>query len=198
VEQRHEQIESASAIAAETAAPATNASGSERERIVLSDEQVRLIVDGELCLACEGRKRAGQSFCPTDFVALGLYARIQLSKGLNVGNPVFCDVFRSALRHLQLNPQRMRKLAVRSGEWRYSSEEDLEKAGYRFIQHGECEVPGCGARIVWYWTPQDHKCCVNLDNYQPHRTSCADAEYFQRRREAKALQSSARRKRRAR
>ena len=182
-----------------------SASGSEREpaaeaalavkHAVISDEQAKLLWEGERCAACGGRKRAAQAFCATDFVALTLWVRRWLMQGPS--SATYAQTFRSALRHLELNPVRKTSLPSQYGEWKFRSDADLERGGFKFIKHGECAVPRCGARVMWYWTPNGRKVAVNLRDYQIHRPKCVDPEYFERREaERKARRDEERRKKR--
>jgi hypothetical protein len=157
----------------------------------LTAEEIATAVAGEVCLVCGGRKRAEQAFCPTDFIALTIWMRRSMSLGIK--RPDFCEDFRAALRHLQLNPQRAKKIPVRTGEWTYSSDDELEKAGFKFLNHGDCAVPGCHARIEWWRSPNGGRMAVNLADYQRHSLSCADPTYFQRLREERAQTSAQRR-----
>ncbi|MCU1285908.1 MAG: hypothetical protein JWO13_2258 [Acidobacteriales bacterium] len=159
--------------------------------VPMTDEQIAQLVAGEVCPACGGRKCADQAFCPTDFIALTVWMRRCMSMG--VKHPEFVGNFRGALRHLQLNPQRKKNIPVRAGEWPYSTDEELEKAGFKFLNHAHCSVPGCHVRIEWYRTPRGACIAVNLADYQRHSLSCADPMYFQKRREERA-QTSARKK----
>lgn len=156
-----------------------------------TDAEILAALQSDTCAACNGRKREGQAFCATDFVALTIFQRRQMSMGLK--GERFYEKYRSALRHLQLNPTRVKQLPARGGEWSYRSEEDLENAGFKFTEHARCNVPKCYQRIVWYRTPNGGKMPVNLADYQPHKTSCADPDFFQRKREERAAQTFARR-----
>lgn len=160
-------------------------------------EELHLVIAGEICSICGGRKRSGAAFCVTDTAALPLPMRWPLDRG--VADPGFQGSFRAARRHLELNPRRARNFADGAGGWRYSSESGLIAAGYRWHSFFRCGVPGCGQQIHLYTKPdRTGRVAVNADGYQPHRTSCADPDFYQRRKEAKAAQTSARRKRRAR
>lgn len=150
----------------------------------LTDAEILADLQGDKCRACGGRKRDGHAFCATDFAALTIFQRRQMSMGLK--GEAFYDKYRSALRHLQLNPTRLKQLPSRGGEWSYRSEDDLERAGFKFMEHARCNVPHCYQRIVWYRTPNGGQMPVNLEDYQPHKTSCTDPEYFQRKREERA------------
>jgi hypothetical protein len=158
----------------------------------LTDAEVTASIESEKCLACDGRKAWRQPFCNTDFAALTWQMRKDVTV-LDRNKPEFFSAFRAALRHLQLNPTRVRQLPSRGGEWRYRSEDDLERANFKFLEHATCNVPGCGQRVVWYRTPNGGRMPVNLSDYQPHKTTCADPDYFQRKREERAAQTFARR-----
>lgn len=157
-------------------------------------DELRLVIAGEICSVCGYEKRANAAFCSTDTAALPLPMRWSLGRGFE--DPGFQDTFRSARRHLQLNPTR--KL-VFGGGWRYSSEDELRAAGYRWHSFTRCMAPGCGEQIHMYTKPdRSGRVAVNAKDYQPHRTSCTNPDYFQQRKEAKAAQTSARKKRRTR
>jgi hypothetical protein len=158
----------------------------------ITDEEIREAVSGLVCLACKGQKSANHAFCRLCNAALPLYPRRILSI---ISNPEFCEVFRSSLRHLQLNTERRMS---RGGGWAHKSHEDLEAAGFRFIEHGDCSAPRCYARIVWYRTPVRGLVAVNLADYQPHRSTCIDPDYFRRVREARASRKRLHKRKRAR
>jgi hypothetical protein len=164
----------------------------EKTPAALTDAEVTASVEGETCAACGGGKAWRQAFCNTDFAALTWQMRKDVTE-LNRKSAEFFDAFRAALRHLQLNPTRIKQLPSRGGEWHHRSEADLERAGFKFMEHASCNVPRCGQRVVWYRTPKGGKMPVNLEGYQPHRTTCADPEFFQRKREERAAQTFARR-----
>lgn len=159
-------------------------------------DELRVVVEGVICPACGGPKRAHSAFCATDMAALALPQRWPLDRGFS--DPHFQDAFRAARRHLELNRTRVRNFASGAGGWRYSSESELVAAGYRWNRFLRCEVPGCGQQIHLYTKPdRSGRVAVNARDYQPHRSTCTDPEYFQRRKAEKAAQTSARRKRRA-
>ena len=160
---------------------------------VMSDAEISAAVSANVCAVCDKSKVSGRAFCPTDELALPIYPRSVLSRGQS--EPGFFDCFRSALRHLQLNRTRVMRLPGRRGEWEYSSHDELIAAGFRFVEHAQCGVPRCFADITWYRAPQGGLVPVNFRNLQPHRTTCADPDYFRRRRELRRAQTSARRKR---
>jgi hypothetical protein len=162
----------------------------------VTDEQARAAWMERKCAACERSKPAQAAFCPTCTAALTMWVRNWLAQGPLSAH--WCDQYRSALRHLQLNPNRKRLLPANLGRWAYESEDDLARAGYRFINHDWCKVPGCRTRIVWYWTPAGNRIPVNLADYQPHRMTCADPEYFQRQRAEREAQASAKKAKRTR
>jgi hypothetical protein len=154
----------------------------------LTDAEIVAAIESRVCPACSGVKGAKSAFCRTDELALTIFQR-----GFLRGGPTgvdFFETFRSALRHLQIHKERKMKLAADG--WRHSTAADMEANGYRFIRHSDCGAPKCQARIVWYRTPRNAVMSVNLSDYQPHRSSCADPGYFDRRR----AQTSARRGRR--
>lgn len=162
------------------------------EAIVPTDEQVRLIVDGVRCAVCGEAKKAGAAFCLTDFTALVLYVRRWLTEWKPTESR-YCDTFRSAYRHLQLNPARARKIPEATQGWSYRTDDDLHSAGFRFSRHDVCSVPGCNHRIVWWITPNKNWVAVNIEDNQPHRTKCKDPEYFKRKKEEREKLSKERR-----
>jgi NTP pyrophosphatase (non-canonical NTP hydrolase) len=125
-----------------------------------TDAEILATLQGDKCAACGGRKKENHAFCATDFVALTIFQRRQMSMALK--GERFYEKYRSALRHLQLNPTRVKQLPSRDGEWAYKSDEELEAAGYKFLEHARCNVPRCDVRIVWYRTPTQGKLPVNL------------------------------------
>jgi hypothetical protein len=143
----------------------------------MNEEQVRASLSSEVCAACGGVKTANAAFCRTDFAALTIWQRGQLAEGL--AHPDFVDVFRAALRHLQLNPQRARRLPGNSSEWRHATPEDLLHAAISFHGYGQCRAPRCLARIAWWKTPSGRLMPVNPVDCQPHRSSCRQREYFE-------------------
>jgi hypothetical protein len=171
----------------------------------MSDAEVLDAYRSQICAACKGPKPRENSFCLTDILALTIFVRRSLSLGPE--DAQFCDVWRAALRHLQLNTVRKEKYPSHGSTWRFQSHEDLHDAGYRFVAHALCNVPvperqplRCGQRIVCYRSPVgDYMVRVNLKDYQPHRTTCVDPDYWKRRAaEKKAAQTSARKRKRTR
>lgn len=160
----------------------------------LSEAEILAAYEGELCLVCEKRKASLAAFCVTDTLALPLWDRINLARGPK--DPYFVDNFRSALRHLQLNTQRLRKYPAVRGEWPYQSKDDLEEAGYRLIDHARCKVPRCWEKIVWFFTPTGGRIAVNLADCQPHYSTCTDPDYMRRKREELQAQKQKKRRRR--
>jgi hypothetical protein len=151
---------------------------SEQQQNAISDEQVRAFLSGDVCAACGGAKTLNWAFCRTDFAALTIWQRGQLAEGLK--HPDFAQVFRSALRHLQLNTQRRQRLANTPAEWRHSSAEALHQAGYSFVELSQCRAPRCLARIAWWRTPNGGLIPINPADFQPHRASCRQPEFFQK------------------
>lgn len=166
--------------------------------VTMTDAETIAAAEALTCAYCGGDKVATSCFCVADSMALPLFLRIWLNKG--TADEWFPTNYRRALQTLiDLGPQR-RTMVARSGRrysWPYASDAELLAADYRFIEHGRCEVPKCGVRIVWYWSPKNperRKVAVNLENCRPHSESCVDPEYFRRRREEKRAQTSAKRK----
>lgn len=158
-----------------------------------TDAAARAAWGARICAACDRPKREMSAFCPTCTAALTIWQRNWLAEDPSTSH--WCDNYRSALRHLQLNATRIRVLPLYRGGWPYSSSDDLRAAGYSYIEHSHCRVPGCGRTIIWYWTPNHGRIPVDVPSYQPHRTTCVDSEYFQRRRAART--SAKRSKKRA-
>ena len=44
-------------------------------------------------------------------------------------------------------------MTERAKTWNYSTQEELEADGYRFLNEGRCGGRQCGAMISWYLTP---------------------------------------------
>lgn len=137
---------------------------------------------GEICAVCGGVKRAHSAFCQTDFLALTWWQRRPLLAG--PADPYFAEAFAAALQQLRLHPQRSRQYGVNGRGWSYCSDDELRAAGYSRCEQelggAVCKVPGCGQRILWYWTPQGTKIPVQYDTLQPHRVTCSDPGYFAR------------------
>ncbi|ABF42183.1 hypothetical protein Acid345_3182 [Candidatus Koribacter versatilis Ellin345] len=172
-----------------------------RRGSVLTIDELRRVFEGTVCPACQGAKRSRSAFCATDTSALTIWQRRSLAGGID--DPQFQQAFRSTLRHLELNATRVRKFAPVRGGWSYQTESELRAAGYRWHSFFRCGVPGCGQPIHLYTKPdKSGRVAVNAEGYQPHATTCTDPEYFQRQREAKqerrkaakAAQTSARRR----
>jgi hypothetical protein len=169
------------------------------EAAVLSAAEIEQAWRGEVCAACGKFKRAGAAFCASDFAALALPMR------WNLTGPQAHDAFRAAARHLQLH--RERRVAIAESGWSFRSQDELEAAGYRGTAlHLRCNVPRpdservpphtCGAWISIWKTPQGGRIALDDRTYRPHRPDCVDPGYFERKREAKRLQKPNRRARR--
>lgn len=167
--------------------------GPEQGLVQLTKIEVMTAFVSRECPACGGAKRAGETFCRTDYLALPLHLRNWLARGPR--DPYFPANYNRALNHLRLQPKRMVRVLANGARWRYDSHESLVAAGYRLIEYAHCAVPRCYQHIAWYWTPARKRIAINIPSYTPHVETCRDPEYFARRR---ALRTSAkRRKRRA-
>ncbi len=62
--------------------------------------------------------------------------------------------------------------------WNYSSREELEAAGYRFVNTSRCYGQDCGAEIDWYETPKGRKMPLDPDTLEPHFGSCPNVKEF--------------------
>jgi hypothetical protein len=160
----------------------------QQQNAIVSDDQVRASMAAAICWACDGGKTVNAAFCRTCFAALTIWQRGQISQGF--AHPDFADVFRSALRHLQLNRERRRRVPNTADEWRHASIDDLQRAGFTFLEMGQCRAPQCLARIAWWRTPAGGQVPVNPSDCQPHRATCRQPEYFRR----PIAQTSARRR----
>lgn len=136
----------------------------------------------EVCAVCGSAKRAHSAFCMTDFLALTWWQRRPLQVGPS--DPLFAETFAASLSFLRLHTERARAYGSRAGEWGYRSDDDLRAAGYRRCEQDPagctCRAPGCGSRILWYWTPQLTKMPLDYATLQPHRVTCANPDYFSR------------------
>jgi hypothetical protein len=54
--------------------------------------------------------------------------------------------------------------------------EDLEAAGYIFLDQAKCR--GCGAAIVWFSTPKGKRMPFDRATFEPHWASCPQAKEF--------------------
>lgn len=77
------------------------------------------------------------------------------------------------------------KPGLKTPTWPYCNLAELEAAGYAYHQAAYCRGHGCGAAILWFYTPRNNHIAVNADDFQPHRTTCRDPERFQRRRQTR-------------
>jgi hypothetical protein len=173
---------------------------STQHNTVMSDDAIRASVASHACAACGKFKRTGAVFCATDFAALSLPQRLAM---MDKSASYFADVFRSNLRHLQLNQGRRREFA--ESEWKYRTDEELVAAGFTFSEHTRCSVPvpnrrpyECGKRISIYITPRREdgsrkRMALDAQTLQPHRRDCADPEYFERLRAEKEQQKKSKR-----
>jgi hypothetical protein len=130
-----------------------------------------------LTCACGRPKSAGYAFCATDMAALTIWQRRPLYAGPD--SPAFAEAYAAALAHLQAIPTRAHIYAA--GSWPYRDDDELAAAGYRLCEqdlHSYCRVPGCRARLRWYWTPANRKLALDYETLQPHRLTCADPTYF--------------------
>ncbi len=76
------------------------------------------------------------------------------------------------------------KAEIRKPVWPYRNLEELEAAGFAYNQGSFCRGHGCGAAILWFYTPRNNHIAVNADDFQPHWSTCPDAARFRRRRRA--------------
>ncbi len=150
----------------------------------MTQDEIRASWESSVCPCCGEAKRSRSAFAPSCFAALTIFARRPLFSGPDSEN--YVEAFHSALRHLQLNPTRRKRFVVNRGGWTFRNGEELRTAGYRYQDYGHCRVPGCGQQIYWYRGPDGRQIAVNLDGFQPHRTTCTDPEFFARQREASA------------
>ncbi len=170
--------------------------GQTKQYVEVAEGEVLASVESSKCIYCGNPKLKSDPFCKSDTIALPLYLRNWLTRG--TGDPFFTENFRRALQHLtDIGPQRKVRHG-RRGPWLFSTEDDLMAAGYKQLNHARCGVPGCGARVIWYYTPNKNRIAVNLEDYQPHWNTCTDPEYFARKREEKAAQTSAKKQARKR
>ena len=166
----------------------------EKQYITLSDAKARVHLASARCPACGDRKGAGFAFCVGCQHALALPSRLRLKE--TAGTADFPDAYRAALQHLRDLPAR----PLVPG-WRYRSLEELDAAGFRVIERSECRSPRCAAALLWMHTPQGGRVAVNLRDARPHRSTCADPGYAERRaafKKQQRLQASARRRKGAR
>lgn len=168
--------------------------------VELTREEALAAFDGDACIACGGAKRPRYAFCKADWLLLTWQLRADASRGAD--HPGFVDGVRRALQHLVWvkggdGRQRARFAEGADGRvrWRYTSEAELEAAGYRFIQHARCAAPLCGARVIWFWTPNQKRMAVDAETVQPHAAGCKDPEWLKFRQERRVLRTSARRRR---
>ena len=54
----------------------------------------------------------------------------------------------------------------------------LRAAGYEFINGGVCR--GCRARISWYSTPKGKSIPLDVHTYEPHWSTCPNADDFRK------------------
>ncbi len=64
------------------------------------------------------------------------------------------------------------------GNWPYSTDKELTKAGYRFDSRGRCLGPNCRAEIEWWITPRQKRIPLDPGTMQPHWSTCPDADAF--------------------
>ena len=62
--------------------------------------------------------------------------------------------------------------------WNYNSREELEAAGYRFLNPSRCAGQDCGAEIDWWETPKGKKMPLDPDTLEPHFGSCPNVKEF--------------------
>ncbi len=62
--------------------------------------------------------------------------------------------------------------------WDYQSREELEAAGYRFLNTSRCAGKDCRAEIDWYETPKGKKMPLDPDTLETHWASCKNREMF--------------------
>ena len=178
-----------------------NEPATRKQYVQLTHGEIEAQVAATRCGHCGRPKRPGYAFCTTDFAALPMRYRYPLNKGID--DPFFADGYRAAMQHLVDHPHRQAAFGS-FGAWRYNSEDRLYEAGYRLLNHTTCQVPRphepgrcCGQRVVWFCTPSNGRICLNFPEYEPHAGTCVDPAYYQRRREEKQLQASAKKRKRA-
>ena len=62
--------------------------------------------------------------------------------------------------------------------WNYNSREELEAAGYHFLNTSRCAGKDCGAEIDWWETPKGKKMPLDPDTLEPHWGTCVNAKEF--------------------
>lgn len=154
--------------------------------------------ESRVCPVCGEVKAVGHYFCKTDFLALPLGDRLDLTKPRMRSEAAQRDAaFDRALQFLRGLPQRATRYVEGNGvstAWRYHSAEELEAAGYRQIDYAQCPSPKCAAKITWWWTPNQKRMALNFPSYTPHAASCKDPEYSARVKAAKKERRAQRRR----
>lgn len=150
----------------------------------LTDAEAIAAWSSPTCGACEASKSRTSAFCLSCTLALVIWVRNWLNRGPS--SPQFADTYRSALRHLCLHRNRIKRL----DGWNFKSLEEIEEAGYTILNVGRCKAVGCSQEIGWVESVTGKKIPVNLSDFQPHRTSCKNPGVY---RTKKPVQASARR-----
>jgi len=78
------------------------------------------------------------------------------------------------------------KVELKKPIWSYRNLEELEAAGFAYHKGTFCRGEHCGAAILWFYTPRNNHIAINADDFQPHWSTCPDAERFRGRRRAAA------------
>lgn len=158
----------------------------------MSDDAVRAAWSSSTCCACNGAAKSKvAAFCLSCTLALSLYPRNVLAIGPE--DPRYVETWRSSLRHLRMHADRIKRI----GGWNLRTKDEILDAGYKQIGSiSRCKASGCGESIAWFEDDLGNKIPVNISDCQPHRTSCANPEFFrQRRLESRKVRTSAQRRR---
>jgi hypothetical protein len=162
----------------------------------MSDAELLAAAVSDVCAVCGRPKLTSRAFCNTDWAALPLHARWDLGRGLN--SPGFVGIMRCWLRHLLVHKDRSRLFRSRAGELTFRTLDELLAAGYKFKDRVQCAAPSCLQPILLVRRPDRSLLALDEPQLQPHRFTCKDPEYLQRRRELKERVKTSARRRRAR
>lgn len=64
--------------------------------------------------------------------------------------------------------------------WPYKTTDQLVAAGYRYEGLGYCAGQKCGEEIIWWQTPKGKRIPLNRGTFEPHFSTCPNAEGFRK------------------
>jgi len=61
------------------------------------------------------------------------------------------------------------------------TKDELEAAGYRYVNSGQCTAQSCLAPVEWWRTPKNAKMPLDVGTLEPHWATCKAVAKFRKR-----------------